>query len=87
MAGSSCVHFTECDTAGIFNPNFVTTDMFDVRSEHSQYDDYYYDLYVFLSGILSGIIFFPDRFGEDSSSHSCPGENEICCKSRPGMRR
>ena len=57
MAGSACVHFTECDTAGIFNPNFVTTDMFDVRSEHSQYDDYYYDLYVFLSRILPGKIF------------------------------
>ena len=57
MAGSACVHFTECDTAGIFNPNFVTTDMFDVRSEHSQYDDYYYDLYVFLSRILLGKIF------------------------------
>ena len=57
MAGSACVHFTECDTAGIFNPNFVTTDMFDVRSEHSQYDDYYYDLYVFLSRILPRKIF------------------------------
>ena len=57
MAGSACVHFTECDTAGIFNPNFVTTDMFDVRSEQSQYDDYYYDLYVFLSRILPGEIF------------------------------
>lgn len=29
--GHRCVHFTECDEEGYWDPNLVTSDMFDVR--------------------------------------------------------
>ena len=31
--GHRCVHFTECDEEGYWDPNLVTFDMFDVRSQ------------------------------------------------------
>ena len=70
--GHRCVHFTECDEEGYWDPNLVTSDMFDVR-----YPGNYSQENIFRN--------FLCRFGNrDHQNDICPEENQVCCKTRPG---